>query len=130
MARPSDLLNVNAARVLACLEPIAAAAKTAPAADRAALSYLLDAGEYVAAWRRNLTETDRRKAYGAACAAEALALANAYQPATLQGGAVRRALGAYAAALKVLLDGEPVKAVRAAEGAALSVRARYANTRL
>ncbi|AFU86500.1 hypothetical protein D869_gp083 [Caulobacter phage CcrRogue] len=130
MARPSDLLNVNAARVLACLEALAGVVKTAPETDRAAFSYLLDAAEFVASWRRNHTETDRRRAYGAACAAQALALTNAYQPATMQGGAVRRALGAYAAALKLLLDGEPVQAVRAAEGAAQSVRGRFANTRI
>uniref|UniRef100_A0AB74UM95 Uncharacterized protein n=1 Tax=Caulobacter phage BL57 TaxID=3348355 RepID=A0AB74UM95_9VIRU len=128
MARPSDLLNVNAARVLACLAPIAEAAKACSEADRLALSYTLQACELVASWRRNHTETDRRKAYGAAAAAQALALASALQPATLQGGAVRRALGAYAAALQTLLDGNPVMAVRAAEGASLSVRARYANT--
>lgn len=52
MARPSDLLNVNAARVLACLEALAGVVKTAPETDRAAFSYLLDAAEFVASWRR------------------------------------------------------------------------------
>lgn len=130
MARPSDLLNVNTARVIACLAPIAEAARYASAVDRAALSYALDACEAAASWRRNLTETDRRRAYGHAAAAEALALSPAMPAQTQQGAAVRRALGAYAAALQTLLMGDPMKGLRAAEGASHSVRARYANTRL
>lgn len=126
MARPSDVVTFITERVVALLHPIAEGARHASDLDKMALSYALEAATLALAWRANLTETDRRKAYGAAASCEALALAPVHG-SSLQGVAVRRALAAYGAALQTLLNGDAPKGLRAAEGAAQAVRARFAN---
>lgn len=127
MTRPSDKTRMIVDRVVVCLAPIVDAARYASRADLEALAYLADAVRLADAWSRNLTETDRRKAYGAAASAEALARSAALPFATPQGAAVRRAMAVYGAALQTLLNGDLPAALRAAEGAALSARARFAN---
>lgn len=78
------------------LAAIAACCVGASALDKAALAQCVEAFESVVRWRASTTEADRRRAYGAAQAAQALATAPGVETVDTPR---RRALAAYAASL-------------------------------
>lgn len=118
MARPSDKLNLAMVDIGRSLEVIASATRGASSVDTMALDYMVQGFARACQWRKDLTETARRHAYGAASAGVALASA----PQLTTGGEVgqlgRRALVTFGAALKKALDGDAIGALAAARQAA------------
>jgi len=113
MARPSDKLALAMVDIGRSLEVIASATRGASAVDTMALDYMVQGFARACQWRRDMTETARRHAYGAAAAGVALAVL----PQGPQGQVGRRALATFGAALQKALDGDSVGALGAARQA-------------
>lgn len=111
--RPSDQYAPALHTLAKALEPIACAAKALGDLDACALAYALEALEAAQQWRKDMTDTARRRAATNAGACQALALA----PVTAKDSQVRRALAGFGAAVLRITDGDCVGAMRAAEAA-------------
>lgn len=118
--RPSKIPSaLQVARIAQPLNLIALACVGASAIDKAALAQCLTAFEAAKRWRDTLTEADRRRAFGAAEAARALAMAPDAE-ASRDTQPRKLALAGYAAALARYAMGEADanKTFTAAMGAA------------
>lgn len=118
MARPSDKLNLAMVDIGRSLEIVASATRGASAVDTMALDYMVQGFARACQWRRDMTETARRHAYGAATAGVALASAPQFATGGEVGQLGRRALVTFGAALQKALDGDSVGALGAARQAA------------